>query len=42
MYGAFYPMGKLDHLITGRLYEFMDMQNVSHFGTDNVLIKLPM
>jgi hypothetical protein len=28
MYGAFYPMGKLDHLITGSHYEFMDMRDV--------------
>jgi hypothetical protein len=27
MYGAFYPMGKLDHLMTGRRYEFMDMRD---------------
>ena len=24
LYGSFYPLGHLDHLITGRLYEFAD------------------
>ena len=26
LFGSFYPLGRLDHLITGRLYEFADQR----------------
>jgi hypothetical protein len=29
LFGAFYPLGQLDHLLTGRLYWLVDMRNVT-------------
>ena len=29
LYGAFFPMGKIDHSITGRLYQLADMRDAA-------------